>query len=305
MRDADVAMYQAKLNGKDQVERHEPAMHEAIVRSYQLRTELAASVQAKAFTLEYQPIVDINTGVIVAGEALVRWRHPERGTLLPEEFIGIAESSGLIHDLGRWILREACLAAVRWPALPDGRPRSLGVNVAAAQLLEPGFADVVAGILRETGLDPKRLTFELTESALLDLEAATAALQRISNLGVKLALDDFGIGYSALSYLADLPFDIVKIDQSFVSGMADNERVEAMLGGILALCRSLGLLAVAEGIETDAQLARLRRLGCPEGQGFLFARPMPLSAFDALLVSGSARSLAPRHSVRLPAGSGA
>ncbi len=250
-------------------------------------------------------MVKLATGVIVVGEALVRWDHPERGLLLPEEFIGIVESSGLIHELGRWILREACLAAVRWPAGADGRSRSLGVNVSPAQLLEPGFADVVAGILKESGLDPKHLTFEVTESALLDLEAATAALQRISNLGVKLALDDFGIGYSALSYLADLPFDIVKVDQSFVSGMEDSERVEAMLGGILALCRSLDLLAVAEGVETEAQLARLRRLGCPEGQGFLFAHPMPLAAFEALLTSAGPRSLTPkRHvQVRLAAGS--
>jgi EAL domain-containing protein (putative c-di-GMP-specific phosphodiesterase class I) len=160
----------------------------------------------------------------------------------------------------------------------------------------------VAAILRETGLDPRRLTFELTESALLDLEAATAALQRISNLGVKLALDDFGVGYSAISYLADLPFDIVKIDQSFVAGMADSGRVEAMLGGILALCRSLGLLAVAEGIETEAQLDRLRRLGCPEGQGYVFARPMPLAAFEALLVTGREGQLRLGREVRLRLG---
>ena len=300
MRDADVAMYQAKANGKDQVERHEPAMHDAIVRGYQLRTELAAAIAAKSFILDYQPIIDIETGVITAGEALVRWRHAERGVLLPEEFIGIAESSGLIHELGRWILREACRAAVRWPARPDGRPRSVGVNLAPSQLLEPGFVGEVAGILRETGLDPKRLTFEVTESALIDLEAAAAALERLSNLGVALALDDFGTGYSALGYLADLPFDIVKVDESFVAGMENSERVEALLGGILALCRSLGLLAVAEGVETEAQLARLRRLGCPEGQGYLFARPMPLAAFEALLVSGDAADLVTKRALALP-----
>jgi diguanylate cyclase len=305
MRDADVAMYLAKSNGKDQVERHEPAMHDAVVRGYELRTELAAAIEAKAFVLEYQPIVDLGTGAVVAGEALVRWRHPERGILAPAEFIGIAESSGLIHELGRWILREACTAAVRWPVLPDGRGRSLGVNLAPAQLLEPGFGDVVAGILRDTGLEPRRLTFEITESALIDLEAAAAALEGLSGLGVKLALDDFGTGYSALSYLADLPFDIVKVDQSFVAGMEDSERVEALLGGILGLCRSLGLLAVAEGVETEAQLARLRRLDCPEGQGFLFARPMPLAAFEALLVGDGPRTIVAnqRRRLGLPAGS--
>jgi diguanylate cyclase (GGDEF)-like protein len=287
MRDADVAMYRAKSNGKDQVERHEPAMHDAIIRGYELRTELAAAVVSNEFILDYQPILNLRTGDIVAGEALVRWRHPARGILGPAEFIGIAESSGLIHELGHWILREACFAAAGWPTLPDGKGRSLGVNLSPAQLLEPTFHGRVKDVLRESGLDPKRLTFEVTESALIDLEAAAEALTAISNLGVKLALDDFGTGYSALSYLADLPFDIVKIDQSFVSGMGESEKVESLLSGILALCRSLGLLAVAEGVETEPQLARLRRLGCPEGQGFLFARPMPLAAFESLLATAS------------------
>ena len=293
MRDADVAMYLAKSNGKGQVERHEPAMHDAIVRGYELRTELAAAVVSRAFLLDYQPIIDVKTGAIVAGEALVRWRHPTRGILAPGEFIGIAESSGLIHELGRWILREACLAAARWPTLPNGRGRSVGVNLAPAQLMEPGFLQELVAILAETRLDPKRLTLEITESALIDLEAATVALAAISKLGVKLALDDFGTGYSALSYLAELPFDIVKVDQSFVSGMAESERVESLLSGILGLCSSLGLLAVAEGVETEAQLARLARLGCPEAQGFLFARPMAIGAFEALLQgAGGAKSMA-------------
>jgi diguanylate cyclase (GGDEF)-like protein len=290
MRDADVAMYHAKSQGKGQVERHEPAMHEAIVRGYELRTELAEAVVSSSFLLEYQPIVDIKTGTIVAGEALVRWRHPTRGILGPDEFIGIAEASGLIHELGSWILREACRTATRWPAFPDGRGRSLGVNISPAQLLEPRFLDELVTILRETGLEPRRLTLEITESALIDLEAAAAALTAVSRVGVKLALDDFGTGYSALSYLADLPFDIVKIDRSFMSGISESDRVESLLSGILGLCRSLGLLAVAEGVETEAQLARLRRRGCPEGQGFLFARPMAPGAFQALLADDNPAS---------------
>ncbi|MEO8272599.1 MAG: EAL domain-containing protein [Chloroflexota bacterium] len=298
MRDADVAMYQAKSKGKDQVERHVPAMHEAIIRGYELRSELAAAVVARDFIIEYQPVMDIRTGAIVAGEALVRWRHPTRGVVPPGEFIGIAEASGLIHELGRWILREACVAAATWPTLPDGRGRSVGVNLAPAQLLGPKFHDQLVAILDETGIDPTRLTLEITESALIDLEAAATALAAISKLGVKLALDDFGTGYSALSYLADLPFDIIKIDQSFVSGMGESERVESLLQGILGLCRSLGLLAVAEGVETEAQLARLRRLGCPEGQGFLFARPMSLGAFEALLASDASREPIPTSKFR-------
>jgi diguanylate cyclase (GGDEF)-like protein len=288
MRDADVAMYQAKTNGKGQVERHEPAMHEAIIRGYELRTELAAAIASGAFFLDYQPIIDIRTGTIVAGEALVRWRHPTRGILAPGEFIGIAERSGLIQDLGRWILREACAQAMTWPSFPDGRGRSVGVNLSPAQLLGPRFYGQLVAILAETGLDPRRLTLEITESALIDVEAASAALAAISELGVKLALDDFGTGYSALSYIAELPFDVVKVDRSFISGMGEDGRVESLLSGILALCRSLSLLAVAEGVETEEQLARLRRLGCPEGQGFFFARPMDPDRFRELLATEGA-----------------
>jgi diguanylate cyclase (GGDEF)-like protein len=294
MRDADVAMYQAKTNGKDQVEQHKPAMHEAIVRGYELRTELAAAIEAEAFVLEYQPALEFETGLIVGAEALVRWRHPERGIIPPVEFIGIAESSGLINPLGRWILREACATAAAWPAGADGRRLSINVNLAPTQLLQPRLVDDVAEILRETGLEPGLLVLEVTESALTDLDAARKALEGLRGLGVQLALDDFGTGYSALNYLAELPFDIIKIDRSFVVAMEGSERVEALLDGILGLCRSLGLLTVAEGVETEPQLARLRRLDCRYGQGFLFARPMSAAAFRETLAAGRLSSLVPR-----------
>lgn len=295
MRDADVAMYQAKSHGKDQVELHEPAMHESIVRGYELRTELAAAIASNAFFLEYQAGVEIEPGMIIGAEALVRWRHPERGVIGPLEFIPIAESCGLIQPLGAWILREACTTAATWPTAPGGQGLLISVNLAPSQLLQPHIVDEVAEVLRETGLEASRLVLEVTESALTDLDVARTALLGLRELGVLLALDDFGTGYSALSYLAELPFDIVKIDRSFVVAMADDVRVEALLDGILGLCRSLGLWTIAEGIETAPQLERLRRLGCMYGQGYLFARPMPAAAFQATLLAGTIAAPSPRQ----------
>ena len=294
MRDADVAMYQAKSQGKDKVEIHEPAMHESIVRGYELRTELAAAITSGAFFLEYQPGIEIDPGTTIGAEALVRWRHPERGVIGPLEFIPIAESCGLIHPLGSWILREACTTAAAWPAAPGGQGLLVSVNLAPSQLLQPHIVDEVAEILRETGLEANRLVIEVTESALTDVDAARLALLGLRELGVLLALDDFGTGYSALSHLAELPFDIIKIDRSFVVAMEDDARVEALLEGILGLCRSLGMWSIAEGIETASQLERLRRLGCLYGQGYLFARPMAAAAFEAMLLGGTITAPSPR-----------
>jgi diguanylate cyclase len=298
MRDADVAMYQAKAHGKDHVEAFQSKMHEEVVRGYQLRTELATAVEANQFVLHYQPIIDLTSGAIVGAEALVRWRHPERGIVGPAEFMPQAESSGLIVPLGRWILREACSTAARWPIRADGRRTSISVNLAASQLLEPGLVDDVARTLAETGLAARWLTLEVTESALVDLAPARDALRRLRDLGVQLALDDFGTGYSALSYLAELPFDVVKIDQSFVANIGQGERVDSLLAGIIGLCDALELTTVAEGIEHSAQLRRLTAMGCRIGQGYLFARPVPSVELDVLLAE-------PREPVRLVARGGA
>ena len=273
MRDADVAMYQAKSHGKDQVEAYEAAMHSEVIRSYELRTELAEAIETDAFVLHYQPALDLASGAIVGAEALVRWNHPKRGLLGPSEFIPQAESSGLIHALGRWILREACTTAAGWPDRADGQRPAISVNLAAAQLLEPGIIDEVASVLADTGLAPGKLILEVTESALVDLDLAREALLRLRGLGVLLALDDFGTGYSSLSYLAELPFDIVKIDQSFIAGIGQGRRVDALLVGILGLCDALQLVTVAEGIERKAQLDRVVELGCRIGQGYLLRSP--------------------------------
>jgi diguanylate cyclase (GGDEF)-like protein len=283
MRDADIAMYQAKAHGKDRAEAFEATMHSDVIRGYELRTELAAAIEKNAFVLHFQAVVNLVTGAIVGAEALVRWDHPERGLLGPQEFIPQAESSGLIHPLAKWILREACHTAAGWQHRPAGQRPSISVNLAASQLLQPGLVDDVAQILAETGLPAGQLILEVTESALVDVRMAREALLRLRTLGVQLALDDFGTGYSALSYLAELPFDIIKIDQSFIAAIGQGRRVDALLEGILGLCDALELMTVAEGIEQDVQLDRLVALDCRFGQGYLFARPVPAAEFDRLL----------------------
>jgi diguanylate cyclase len=290
MRDADIAMYQAKSHGKDQVEAYEAAMHRQVVKSYELRTELADAIENREFVLHYQAAVHMETGAIVGAEALVRWNHPVRGLLGPHEFIPQAESSGLIHPLGQWILREACTAAVDWPDRLDGKRPAISVNLAASQLLQPGLVDLVAEILAETGLPANKLILEVTESALVDLGPARDALMRLRQLGVLLALDDFGTGYSALSYLADLPFSIVKIDKAFIAAIGHGKRVDALLAGILGLCDALELQTVAEGVEEKLQLDRLLKLGCDVGQGYLFARPLPPTEFVAFLAGERTRN---------------
>jgi diguanylate cyclase (GGDEF)-like protein len=285
MRDADIAMYQAKSHGKDQVENFQPAMLGEVVRNYELRTELVEAVETEAFVVHYQPAINLNTGAIIGAEALVRWNHPERGLLFPQQFIPQSEATGAIHPLGRWILREACRTAVSWPTRLDGERPAMSVNLAASQLLQPSMVEVVASVLAETGMPPNKLCLEVTETALVDIVPARAALRRLHELGVYLALDDFGTGYSALNYLAELPFDIIKIDRSFIGSIGNGRRVDALLQGILALCKSMDLMTIAEGIETESQLAHLRALGCELGQGYFFSRPVPAAAFEGLLLA--------------------
>ncbi len=237
--------------------------------------------------------------------SISRWNHPDRGLLGPMQFIPLAESTGLIHPLGRWILREACAVATTWPNRLDGERPAISVNMSASQLAHPGIVDDVSSILAETGLFPGKLCIEVTESALLDIEPARAALERLHGLGVYLAVDDFGTGYSALNYLAELPFDTIKVDQSFVGAIGNGRKVDALLGGILSLGDSLELMTVAEGIETEAQLAHLRALGCRLGQGFLFARPMTSAASQSLLNDESGapdrtRGWSPQIGIPLP-----
>jgi len=285
LRNADTAMYAAKRQGKGRSTLFEPAMHATVVKRVDLAADLSRAVQESQLHLCYQPEVHLRSGRIVGLEALLRWHHPTRGAVSPGEFIPIAEDSGLIVPIGRWVLQEACRKAKawqqRWPATP---PLAIAVNLSPRQLQHPAIVDEVKATLAAADLDPHSLVLEITETAVMEqLDAAVAILTRLRQLGVRLALDDFGTGYSSLSYLQRLPVDILKIDRTFVSGVAGSAEESALARAIVNLGQTLGLETIAEGIETPEQLAALRELGCQLGQGYHFARPLGPAAVDALL----------------------
>ena len=279
LRDAEVAMYQAKAAGKGRFETFTTGMREAVVRRHELRDELAAAIEDGQLRLQYQPIVDLRDGRMTAVEALVRWEHPERGRVPPLEFVPLAEETGLIVPLGRWVLREACSRAAAWTAARAGasagrEPISIQVNLSARELEDPDLIEGVAATLAKTGLPPEQLTLEITETVLVrDAEAGGATLAGLRALGVHLALDDFGTGYSSLSYLRALPLTSLKVAREFVDGIARDSDDAAFVRLIVELARLRGLRVVAEGIETAEQLAVLRDFGCDRGQGYHFSRP--------------------------------
>jgi diguanylate cyclase (GGDEF)-like protein/PAS domain S-box-containing protein len=285
LRNADTAMYAAKRQGKGRYALFEPAMHATVVERLDLAADLSRAVEKRQLNLRYEPQMNLESGRICCLEALVRWRHPTRGEVSPGEFIPLAEETGMILAIGRWVLREACRQVKawqeRWPTPP---PLTIAVNLSARQLQHPGIVDEVSAALAAAGLDPQSLVLEITETAIMEqLDAAITILTELRRLGVRLALDDFGTGYSSLSYLQRLPVDILKIDRSFVAGVARSIEDSALARGILTLAQTLGLETIAEGIETAEQLAALRELGCQLGQGYFFARPLGPAAVDALL----------------------
>jgi diguanylate cyclase (GGDEF)-like protein len=266
LRNADLAMYAAKAAGTNRCAFFTEDMHVRAVERLDRREQLERAIENDELRLHYQPIVDLDLGRVIGFEALVRWQHPVRGFLGPGEFIPLAEETGLIVPLGRWVLREAARQAALWAGAPY-----LSVNVAGAQLEQPGFVDEVALALTNGGLDPSRLVLEVTESSLVgDFEAER--LQALRRLGVRLAIDDFGTGYSSLSYLRRFPMDVLKIDRSFTR---DATTDSALLEAIVAMGESLGLVLIPEGIEEPEQADALRALGCRLGQGYLFGRPVP------------------------------
>jgi diguanylate cyclase (GGDEF)-like protein/PAS domain S-box-containing protein len=290
LRNADVAMYNAKSNGKNRVEIFTPSMHEAAVARLILKGDLERALERGEFSLVYQPIMDLETSRIAGVEALVRWSHAERGVVGPIEFIPVAEETGLIIPLGRWVLEEACRQARLWNLDPT-RPLSMSVNVSGRQLQQPGFVEEVAGVLARSELDPARLTLELTESVLMhDAEAATVTLRKLKSLGIRIAVDDFGTGYSSLSYLRRFPIDELKIDRSFVAGMGDGPEQSAVVLSILKLAEILHLATVAEGIEEAGQLAELQLLGADLGQGYFFAKPLHPDAITRLVARDRGRT---------------
>ncbi len=288
LRDADVALYRAKDGGRARCEIFDPSMNSAARARLALETDLRHAIGPGAcseFRVHYQPLVDLATSRIVGLEALVRWQHPRRGLLAPGTFIALAEETGLIVPLGRWVLHEACRQVCAWQELTDASGLLLNVNLSARQLQDPEICGDIARILAETGLNPASLELEITESVLMgEAEFGDRALPQISALGVRLAIDDFGTGYSSLAYLKRLPVDTLKIDRAFVSGLAHDPADAAIIGAVVTLARALGLAVTAEGVETIVELTRLQELGCNQGQGYYFSRPLSPEATTALLM---------------------
>jgi diguanylate cyclase (GGDEF)-like protein len=275
IREADLAMYQAKSSGKCRFAFFDPLMATAMLRRHDLREQLAKAVERQEIIVEYQPIVELETGRISAAEALVRWEHPVRGRVPPSEFIALAEETGLISGIGRHVLEHACRQSRRWNTeAPGAWPMRLHVNLSAAELRDPELIASVCAVLRETGAAPENLTLEITESELLgDAITSAARFGELRSLGIRIALDDFGTGYSSLSYLHSLPLDALKIAKPFVDGLTSDGRDDGFVGVIVDLARKLDLDVIAEGIETPEQLRALRELGVELGQGYLVGRP--------------------------------
>jgi diguanylate cyclase (GGDEF)-like protein/PAS domain S-box-containing protein len=279
LRDADTAMYRAKAQGRDRHEIFDDAMHARAVAVLKLETDLRLAFERGELRLVYQPIVSLATGDVVGLEALVRWQHPERGLLTPDQFVPLAEETGLIVPLGHFVLREACRTAEHWRRARPGL--SISVNLSAREFAQVGLIDRIAGLLAEFGLPPSHLRIEITESLIMeDPEAAVARCSALRAMGVGIDIDDFGTGYSSLSYLRRFPVDALKIDRSFVAGMDGRAEDQEIVRAIVSLAKALAIMIVAEGIESPEQLARLRQLGCELGQGYLFAQP--LEAAEAL-----------------------
>ena len=285
--EADIAMYAAKASGRDCLMTFEPEMQSTMAARHALHGDLRHAVRDYGeLSLHYQPVFDLVTGRPVYAEALVRWNHPQRGFISPEEFIPVAEEMGLLGEIGRYVLREACERVVRWRLLPAATDMGIAVNVSAYQLYDNRFVGEVEAALIDSGLPPIGLVLELTESALLsDTARVHHRLARLREIGVRIAIDDFGTGYSSLSYLRRLPIDVLKIDRSFVSelGTSSNPQARSLLRSIVGLGHDLCLTVVAEGIETQNELDDVRAARCDHGQGFFLGSPLPPAAFEEAL----------------------
>jgi diguanylate cyclase (GGDEF)-like protein/PAS domain S-box-containing protein len=275
LRNADVAMYVAKNQGKGRCEVYQPATHKTVMSRLQLRTDLQHALDNDEFVLHYQPLVTLESGHISGLEALVRWQHPERGLIPPLDFIPLAEESGLIIPIGRWVLRTACREARRLQLLyPQDPPLSMSVNLSAQQLQSPAIVAEVRQALAETGIDPSTLTLEITESAMMkNVDLSVLRLRELRDLRVRIAIDDFGAGYSSLGYIRQFPVDILKVDKSFIDRIDEGEKELALAAAIIDMAKVLNLRPVAEGVERQQQLERLLELGCDSAQGYYFAKP--------------------------------
>lgn len=271
---ADLALYAAKARGKAQAAMFEASMAVEAVQRLELQSQLREALERDELMVHYQPLIDLRRGGLAEVEALVRWNHLQRGPVSPTEFIPLAEESGLIVPLGKWVLERACQQMVAWLTRHPDVPLVMAVNLSGRQLEDPRLVSDAREVLHRTGLAPTRLKLEITESvAIADTPVVREALQGLKALGVQLAIDDFGSGNSALRYLQHLAIDTLKIDRSFVEGLGQDPRSTALLRGMVAFAKSVGLSVTGEGVETQEQSACLRALGCDHAQGFLFARP--------------------------------
>ncbi len=291
LRDADIAMYHAKVTGKARYALFDQEMHRRTLELLQLETELRQALTKKEFLLFYQPITILSTGALVGFEALLRWRHPERGLVPLATFIPVAEDTGLIVPIGEWVIQEACRQVQQWQQQFPGNNLMLSINLAGQQLKEPGLVPAIDAILKSTQITGHSLRLELTESMLIeDAEAIIHTLQELKDRNIQLSIDDFGTGYSSLSYLHRFPVSLLKIDRSFVSRMTTDSENFEIVRTICTLAHTLGMKVVAEGIETREQLTHLRNLGCEYGQGFLFSRPVAVEEATQMLATWDAIS---------------
>jgi diguanylate cyclase (GGDEF)-like protein len=287
LRDAEIALHRAKAHGTVGYEVFDTAMHTRAVVRLQIETELRHAVENQEFCVHYQPVVQLASGRIDGFEALVRWQHPQRGLVPPAEFIPVVEETGLILPIGAWVFAAACRQVRYWQEqYPAALPLCMSVNLSGKQFTQPDLVEQVAQVLREVGLAPHTVKLEITESVLIDNAASIAAmLAQLRGLGLQLSLDDFGTGYSSLSYLHRFPFTSLKIDRSFVNLMDTESEGNTIVQTIITLAHQLGMVVVAEGIESASQLHRLRELGCEYGQGYFFSPPLAADLARALLAT--------------------
>jgi diguanylate cyclase (GGDEF)-like protein/PAS domain S-box-containing protein len=292
LRDADAAMYRAKDGGGGRIEVFDDVLAGQAISRLRTESGLRRALEQDELRVHYQPIINLGSGLVEGVEALVRWEDPERGLVPPDEFLDVAEETGLIVPIGAWVLQEACRQVGAWQRR-FGFPLTVAVNLSARQVARHGLSSVVAAALRDGGVEPSALCLELTETVLIEAGTSTLAMLRsLKELGVRLSIDDFGTGYSSLSYLRRFPVDVVKVDRSFVAGLggegSENSEDEAIVSAVVGLTQRLGLRAVAEGVETESQAARLRAMRCDMAQGFLFARPAPPEELEGILATGAA-----------------
>jgi len=278
IKNADAAMYLAKDKGRNNIQHYTPEIHDASKRKLSLEGDMRKALERQEFTVHYQPIVAVATGIITGFEALVRWNHPTRGEIQPDEFIPLAEESGLIVPLGDWVLRAACRQQKTWERLGCNSGR-VTVNISARQFQQRDLVETVRRAVEDFDIIPGSLELELTESLVMrDIKGSMRALLQLREMGVGVSMDDFGTGYSSLSYLKNFPIASLKIDRSFIDELTVDPFDDAISMAIITLAKSLQIRVIAEGVETQAQLMKLRRLGCDEAQGMYFSRPVPADA---------------------------